>query len=138
MSKTLSLPFGFDSSSGGLTITTDPAKMWQDRIIIAVMTGMGERVMRPTFGSDATKTVGHNLGDAVSIISQSVSVAFSRWLPELELLNVTGFTDQTDGYLVIEIKYKYRAQNINQTVNIKTAILSRSGDVLLEVTQNGR
>jgi phage baseplate assembly protein W len=138
MSKALSLPFNFDSSSGGLDFTTDPAKMWQDRVIIAVMTNLGERVMRPTFGSDAPKTVGHNLSDAVSIISQSVTVAFSRWLTDLELIEVTGFTDSVDGYLVIQIKYKYRAQNINQTVNIKTAILSRSGDVIQEVTQNGR
>jgi len=138
MSKALSLPFHFDSASGGLATTTDPAKLWQDRVIVAVMTNLGERVMRPTFGSDAPKTVGHNLSDAVSIISQSVTVAFSRWLTDLDLLEVTGFTDSVDGYLVIQIKYKYRAQSINQTVNIKTAILSRSGDVLQEVTQNGR
>jgi phage baseplate assembly protein W len=112
--------------------------MWQDRVIVAVMTNLGERVMRPTFGSDAPKTVGHNLSDAVSIISQSITVAFSRWLTDLDLLEVTGFTDSVDGYLVIQIKYKYRAQNINQTVNIKTAILSRSGDIIQEVTQNGR
>lgn len=138
MSKALSLPFHFDVASGGLASTTDTAKMWQDRVIVAVMTNLGERVMRPTFGSDAPKTVGHNLSDAVSIISQSITVAFSRWLTDLDLLEVTGFTDSVDGYLVIQIKYKYRAQNINQTVNIKTAILSRSGDIIQEVTQNGR
>lgn len=138
MSKALSLPFHFDVASGGLASTTDQAKMWQDRVIVTVMTNLGGRVMRPTFGSDAPKTVGHNLSDAVSIISQSVTVAFSRWLTDLDLLEVTGFTDSVDGYLVVQIKYKYRAQNINQTVNIKTAILSRSGDVIQEVTQNGR
>jgi phage baseplate assembly protein W len=138
MSKALSLPFQFDTASGGLSITTDPNKIWQDRVIIAVMTSLGERIMRPTFGSDAPKTVGQNLNDAISIIKQSVAVSFSRWLKDLDLLEVTGFTDQTDGYLIVQIKYNYRSQNINQTVNIKTAILSRSGDVLLEVTQNGR
>lgn len=138
MSKAISLPFTFDISSGGITATTDTAKIWQDRVIVAVMTNIGERVMRPTFGSDAPKTVGHNLSDAISIISQSVSVAFSRWLTDLDLLETNGFTDPTDGYLIVQIKYRYRAQSINQTVNIKTAILSRSGDVILEVAPNGR
>jgi phage baseplate assembly protein W len=138
MSKALSLPFSFDTASGGLTTTTDLAKTWQDRIIIAVMTSIGERVMRPTYGSDVPKTLNHNMSDAISIINQSVHIAFSRWMTELQLIEVTGFIDQTDGYLIVQIKYKYRAQNINQTVNIKTAILSRSGDVLLEVTPNGR
>lgn len=138
MSTAISLPFAFDASSGGVATTTDQAKIWQNRVIVAVMTNMGERVMRPTFGSDAPKTVGHNLSDAISIIKQSVSVAFSRWLPDLDLVDTTGFTDPTDGYLIVQIKYKYRSQSINQTVNIKTAILSRSGDVILEVAQNGR
>jgi len=138
MSKAISLPFHFDTASGGISTTLDTTKMWQDRVIVVVMTNLGERVMRPTFGSDAPKTVGHNLNDAISIIKQSVAVAFSRWLLDLDLIEVTGFTDPTDGYLIIQIKYNYRTQNINQTVNIKTAILSRSGDILLEVTPNGR
>lgn len=102
------------------------------------MTGLGERVMRPTFGSDASKAVGENINDALTIIRQSVEVAFSRWLQELSLISVEGYIDPYDEYLVVQIKYNYRAQNLVQTLNIKTAVLSRSGDVLLEVTRNVR
>jgi len=136
MSTAISLPFNFDDT-GSIGTTANQGKIWEDRVIMTVMTNMGERVMRPTFGSDVPKAVGQNINDALSIIKQSVSVAFSRWLTPLELIDVTGYIDQADGYLIVQIKYRYRAQNIIQTVNVKTAVLSRSGDILLEVTKNG-
>lgn len=136
MTASISLPFNF-TESGAIGITEDPAKVWQDRVIIAVMTNIGERVMRPTFGSDAPKTFSENVNDALAIIRQSVSVAFSRWLPELTLIEVTGFVDEYDDHLVAQIKYNYRDQNIMQTVNIKTAVLSRSGELIREVATNG-
>lgn len=137
MSTAISLPFNFDES-GSIATTTDIAKIWEDRVVITVMTGLGSRVMRPTFGSDVNKVVWENINDALTLIKQSISVAFSRWLPDLELLNVSGYLDPTDGYLVAQVKYNLRLQDLTTTLNIKTAILSRSGDVLLEVAPNGR
>jgi phage baseplate assembly protein W len=136
MSSAISLPFNFDAT-GSIATTADQGKIWEDRVIMTVMTNMGERVMQPTFGSDVPKAVGQNINDALSMIKQSVSVAFSRWLTSLELIDVSGYIDQADGYLVAQIKYRYRAQNIIQTINVKTAVLSRSGDILLEVAKNG-
>ena len=135
MSTTISLPFSFNEA-GAISSTSDPAKIWQDRVIIAVMTGLKERVMRPTYGSDVYNTVGESLSDALSIIRQSVTVTFSRWLKDLVLLEVNGSVDEYDGYLVIQIKYNYRDLDQTQTVNIKTAVLSRSGDILLEVSKH--
>ena len=137
MSAAISLPFNF-TQYGGVDYTQDPAKIWQDRVVVAVMTDLGERVMRPTFGSDVPKSVGESVNDALNIIRQSIEVTFGRWLKDLTLLNVEGYTDEYDGYLVVEITYNYRAQNLTQTLTIKTAVLSRSGDVLLEVARNDK
>ena len=136
MSTAISLPFNFDGS-GSIATTTELGKIWEDRVIITVMTGLGSRVMRPTFGSDVNKVVWENINDALTLIKQSISVAFSRWLTELDLLEVSGYIDPTDGYLVAQVKYNLRTQDLTTTLNIKTAILSRSGDVLLEVASNG-
>lgn len=137
MSTAISLPFAF-TEYGAVGATEDPAKIWQDRVAAAVMTGLGERVMRPTFGSEVGKAVGESVNDAIVIVRQSIEVAFGRWLKDLSLLGVSGYIDPYDDYLVIQIKYNYRAQNLIQTLNIKTAILSRSGEVLLEVETNDR
>jgi phage baseplate assembly protein W len=135
MNSAISLPFSFNEA-GAISSTNDPAKIWQDRVIIAVMTGLKERVMRPTYGSDVHSTVGENLSDALSIIRQSITVTFSRWLKDLVLVEVIGSVDEYDGYLIVQIKYNYRNLEQTQTVNIKTAVLSRSGDILLEVSKN--
>lgn len=136
MSTAITLPFTFDET-GSIATTSDLGKIWEDRVIITVMTGLGSRVMRPTFGSDVNKVVWENINDALTLIKQSISVAFSRWLTALELLDVSGYIDPTDGYLVAQVKYKLITQDPITTLNIKTAILSRSGDVLLEVASNG-
>ena len=92
--------------------------------------------MRPTFGSEVPQTAAENVNDALDLINQSVSAAFSRWLPDLTLIDVQGSVDPYDEYLVVQITYNYRAQNLTQTVNIKTSVLSRSGDVIREVAKN--
>jgi len=135
LSRAISLPFRFDES-GSVSYTEDPIKIWQDRVVVVVMTGLGERIMRPTFGSEASQTVAENINDALVLLNQSISAAFSRWLPDLTLLDVQGSVDPYDGYLVVQITYNYRAQNLIQTVNIKTSVLSRSGDVIREVAKN--
>jgi phage baseplate assembly protein W len=125
----------FDGS-GSVGYTEDSTKIWQDRVVVAVMTGFNERIMRPTFGSDVAQAASENINDALSAIKQGVTLAFSRWLPELTFMGLQGFIDPYDGYLVIQITYNYRAQNSTRTVNIKTAVLSRSGDIIREVAKN--
>jgi phage baseplate assembly protein W len=129
--KAISLPFGFNES-GGISFTTDPKKIWQDRVVIVVMTSLGERVMQPSFGSDAKLATFEPVENAQVAIQQAVAVAFSRWLPQLSLTAVETYFDGTEETLNVEVTYNYGAA-LDDTVTIKTAILNRSGDVLLEV-----
>ena len=64
---------------------------------------------------------------------QAVAAGFAQWLKPLTLTKVTVTVDPTDGYLVATVQYKYEKDKNEQSVKIKTAILSRSGDVILEV-----
>jgi len=129
--KAISLPFGFNES-GGISFTTDPKKIWQDRVVIVVMTSLGERVMQPSFGSDAKLATFEPIENAQVAIQQAVAVAFSRWLPQLSLTAVESTFDETEEALNVEVTYNYGAA-LDDTVTIKTAILNRSGEVLLEV-----
>jgi hypothetical protein len=67
-------------------------------------------------------------------IKESVQIGFSRWLSALTLNSVTGSLDSAEGNLNVEILYSIPGTIDEQSVSLKTAILSRSGDVLLEVT----
>lgn len=132
MSKAITLPFSLNES-GGIGYTKDASKIWQDRVTLVVMTNMNERVMNPTFGSNIGLATFQNINDAMTIIQQAVALAFSQWLTPLTLLSVSGYVDPVDARLVLEINYKLRDADNGQSVTIKTAILSRAGDVLLEV-----
>ena len=45
MERTIILPFSVDDS-GAILSSNDPKKIWQSRVIAAVMTQFGERVQR--------------------------------------------------------------------------------------------
>jgi phage baseplate assembly protein W len=131
--RAISLPFSFDSS-GAVSYTTDEKKIWQDRVVLVVMTRLSERVMRPTFGSTAGNSAFEPETTAESSIQQAVAAGFAQWLKPLTLTKVTVTTDPADGYVIATVQYKYEKERNEQSVQIKTAILSRSGDVILEVS----
>jgi phage baseplate assembly protein W len=131
--KAISLPFSFDAS-GAVAFTSDEAKVWQDRVVLMLMTRLGERIMRPTYGSEIQTYLFENDEGAAASIRKSVSAAFSKWLPQLQLLKVDAYSDKTDGYLMIEVFYKYNPRQNEQRVKLKTAILTRTGEVILEVS----
>lgn len=132
--RAISLPFSFDSA-GSVSYTTDEKKIWQDRVVLVVMTRLNERVMRPTFGSEASNSLFENASSATGLLKDTIATAFSNWLKDLILTDVSVYTDPTDGYLVAEIFYRYNPIENEQSVKIKTAILSRTGEVILEVQQ---
>lgn len=132
--RAISLPFSFDSS-GSVAYTTDEKKIWQDRIVLVVMSRLGARVMRPTFGSKAPDAAFESQQTAESSIRQAIEVGFAQWLKPLTLTQVIVAVDPTDGYLVATVQYKYEKEKNEQSIKIKTAILSRSGEVILEVSK---
>jgi len=130
-SSVISLPFSFDSN-GAVAYTTDSKKIWQDRIVLVVMTLFKERVMRPTFGSGARQASLEHFNTALTMIQTEIHAAFSKWLPELSLLDVNGTLD-TSNVLNIVVTYRYGQQN-SDTVTLQTALLSSAGDVISEVS----
>lgn len=136
MSKAMALPFSFDSN-GAVNNTQDPKKILQDRIVLIVMTYLGERVNRPNFGSNIKAISFENMTEATQLIKQEVAVVFNKWLPYLNFINATPKVDPVDNILSISITYNYGMNANPETVSLKTAIISQSGDVITEVS-NGQ
>ena len=130
----MTLPFTLGSN--GVGKTSDVSKIWKDRVYGVVLTSLNERVMNPTFGTQVKASLFLNVNDALNSIRQSVEVGFSKWLTPLVLNNVSGYLDSSDGNLNIEVFYSIPGTIDEQSVTLKTAILSRAGEVLLEV-RNG-
>jgi phage baseplate assembly protein W len=136
-SKAISLPFSFDNF-GSVGYSRDEKKIWQDRVVMVVMTRLGERIMRPTYGTAIANTVFENVNDSIVLIEQAVSGAFATFLTPLILTKVKASVDPLDGYVVIEISYRYNKPENEQSLKIKTAIFSRTGELVIERPQDGR
>jgi phage baseplate assembly protein W len=129
--QAISVPFSFNSS-GSVDYSENLQKIWQDRVVLVVMTRLNEKVMRPTFGSGAGSVVFENLNDAITEIKQAITLAFSKWLADLTLIEVVGYEDPNENLLILEVTYRYNRETLD-TVLIKTALINRSGEVILEV-----
>jgi phage baseplate assembly protein W len=94
--------------------------------------------MRPTFGTAVGSTIFENVNDAIVLIEQAVSGAFTSFLSPLILTKVKASVDPLDGYVVIEITYRYNRAENEQSLKIKTAVFSRTGELVIERPQDGR
>jgi phage baseplate assembly protein W len=132
--RAISLPFSFNSS-GEVAYTTDLKKIIQDRVVLAVMTKLQERVMRPNFGSDVYDSLFENEATAESIVNQAVAGCFASWFPYLSLRSVKA--SLVDEVLEFDVYYSKGKGNDIEAVNVKTSLLTRAGDTIKEIS-NGR
>lgn len=130
--RAISYPFRF-SGVGTLTTTYDRNKILKDRIILMCLTQIGERVMLPTYGTTVPSTIFDNEFDAVSLAKQSVVEGFSKWFPDLIFKDLRGELDNNTSDLTLEIHYNDPEGN-PQTVGLRTALFTRYGDVIEEVS----
>lgn len=130
--RAISLPFSFNAS-GGLSYTEDETKIWQDRVAVVVMTKLRERVMRPTYGSNVNVVLFEALSVGFVTAKQTIESAFSSWLPQLTLVDVLGNYSEENSTIDISIIFKYKKDE-ETVVKLKTALLNRAGETILEVT----
>jgi phage baseplate assembly protein W len=129
-SAAIALPFSFDPS-GAVFSSQDTKKIIQDRVVLAIMTYKKERVNRPTFGTLVRGVTFENQNTASTIITQEVSSGFSNLLPYLTLISTDIFID-VDSVLNVSVTYKYGIGTQPETVSVKVATLSGSGEIITE------
>jgi phage baseplate assembly protein W len=104
--RTLSLPFRIDGY-GRVASTTDPSKINADRVRSVLMTSIGERVMRPTFGSFLPQTSFESFDEVVETAEETIVQAFAQFLPDLTFEGISVLSENPeDGELSIEITYR--------------------------------
>ena len=136
MAIQIALPFSF-TASGAINVTNKESKTWSDRVITAIMTKVGERVMRPKYGSNIPATVFENETEAISIIERETPGIFSRWLPDLTLLSVAArleTNELADNTLSISVEYLLpNKQKGITTAKVRLGIFTQTGLLIEEV-----
>ena len=92
--KAISYPFTLNVF-GETTSTTDQKKIYTDRVLTLLSTSIGERPMRPTYGTNLGLAMFENQGVAEVAIPAAIRSAIATWLPELTVneINIKNFND---------------------------------------------
>lgn len=118
----ISLPFRIDGY-GRVGSTTDPSKIWADRVRSVIMTNVGERLMRPGFGSTVAEEVYDTLDEIPELTYAAVAQAFSDFLPRLQFNDVQVVSeDEQNGEISLEILYTLPdlvQDPVTQTVSLR-------------------
>jgi uncharacterized protein len=97
---------------GGLALTHEQSEITQ-AIIIILTTSIGERVMRPTFGSLLPELMFEPVtGQTLSLAVRYVEEALGMWEPRIEVTEVTAVVDEArHGRILIDIQYNIKHTN---------------------------
>ena len=100
--KAIAFPFTLDPF-GKTTSSTNQKKIYQDRVLTLLSTAVGERPMRPNYGTNIGTAMFENQGKIEKAVNDAIRSAISKWLPELTVnkINIVGFLDT--GAVTVEI-----------------------------------
>ena len=119
----ISLPFSVDSY-GNIVSTTDPAKIWSDRVRAVVGTNLRERLMNPEFGTLVPSSFMETTEYADSLVQSEVQRAFTQQLPLLKLQSVSTTYDEYSALFTITIIYDLPN---NETTSTSVTLISIDG-----------
>jgi Bacteriophage baseplate protein W len=84
----------------------------EESMRIILQTQHGERMMRPTYGSNLMSLVfAPNNSSTANLARFYVEESLARWEPRIELVDVSVDNDDRNGRLVIAVTYRLRASN---------------------------
>jgi phage baseplate assembly protein W len=98
------------NSRGGIALVSDEEKVAQS-IALILNTPIGQRVMRPTFGSRLHELIFAPANpETFGLAEMYVQDALNFWEPRIQVLDVNAGTDPAQpGVLLIRIRYSIKA-----------------------------
>lgn len=112
LGKGLRFPVEVDPQTHELAISQGEEKI-RESILIILNTSLGERVMRPDFGSELHNQVFAPINAAtISTLAFNVQESLINWEPRIKVENVQVSDEKAhEGTLLISIDYKVRSTN---------------------------
>jgi phage baseplate assembly protein W len=104
-------------ASGGLGYVHGDANVEQS-LHILLMTGLGERVMRSDFGTQAPRLVfSPGSTQYLNLLQNTIQEAIVNWEPRVDVTSVTAEADPTDPFRVtVSISYTVRQTNTSNNL----------------------
>lgn len=109
--EALLLPFSLNVQTGKIETTKDQNVIWSNRVRIAIETSLGERVMRPTYGTKIPDALFNTVDEFEIILRREVNKIFVDQLPLLSLVSVSADHDTKYNRLSVEVTYQLPNKN---------------------------
>jgi phage baseplate assembly protein W len=112
LGKGLKFPIDVDPETGALATSIAEDKI-RESVLLILNTSLGERVMRPNFGSGIHEQVFASINSAtIGTLSFNIQEALIAWEPRIEVEKVQVSDEKASaGALLISIDYKVRSTN---------------------------
>lgn len=116
-----SIPFRIDPTTGGIVQQSGDEKL-KENIIHILLTRIGERVMRRTYGGGVHDLVHDPNNDALRALAQhQIAKAISQWEPRVLLQGIDVTQERQErgeGQLFVRIRYVVRRTNQAESVSL--------------------
>lgn len=120
---TTGVKFPFTIQSGSVAVTDDPVEILGSRIVFAVGTMIGERIMYPLWGVDLLSTVWSLGGELDLAMREGIDALFKRWFPAYEAKEIKVTRNSMyPTYVEIEIRFGRFDSDVDSTVRVGTQL----------------
>jgi phage baseplate assembly protein W len=130
--KALSYPFRLDDY-GNIASTNDQTKIWADRVRSVIGTVIGERVMRPEFGTKVSFAAFATRTAMEDIVRREVERGFYIHLPLLTVLDITFDFNDVENLVSANITYELPDKKQSST-NVGIVVLSQNNPPYEEIS----
>ena len=127
--RAVSLPFSIDSY-GNVASTKDQSKIWADKVRSVIGTTVGERIMRPDFGTNIPYATFNGKELVAEITKRELFSSFIKFLPALTLQDVV-VTVSEDSYVYVDVTYTLPNQE-EMTMTVGLAYISGNAPIYEE------
>jgi phage baseplate assembly protein W len=101
----LKLPMSVDGN-GNLFVSSLQSDIWADRVRIAIGTRVGERVMRPSYGTKTGAALFNTVTSTTEVVKKEVNRVFHELFPLLTLKSISVSFDEETNRLTVGIIYE--------------------------------
>ena len=130
----ISLPFTINTS-GRIDDTSDPTKIWDDRVRAVLLTTQYERINNFEFGSTIYDELLQGSNAAVDSaeegVKKAIAEAFTKFLPALVLKGVSTTFNNSTGSMTVNLEY---ALPSTATSELNINVISMNGTTPPQIT----
>lgn len=117
------------TANGSFESITSYEEVWKQRVVAAISTTKGSRVMRPTFGASLNELLFMNEPTAIEAAADYVGSVFLSDLPELTLERVDGEYDSNQRTVVLSLTFRLPNREETSTIVFVNTDALNGGDL---------